>query len=465
MTLTGTSMISLLLLYLCLYAFAADEEQKRKCPCDDAKNCNPITDWDPKKQEVVVISNQSMSYTLWKTDAFTSVIEWNYQLNDNVMCYTHSVGKKYGTYKNIKTLSFDSSDADVQTFVKTHREYVQMQFADMLALDLIDLLGKCDNAGQHVDGIINVTTAVISGIKDGTNTKVLCVMPWKPPCFNSNCKISPSLAKVCDGMIISPESYTTYCDESCTAKATMGYGKILYGLSEYLASGWEESQVLLGIPWHGYNYTCNSAETLGKGYLCHLKKVKVDNTSDVTRCDIEGSRKKISIGDKLSRPGGVVDEIVYMDGNFSEADWTPWIIDIVQSGDKSTTYMTWYEDIGSLMRKYEIVHDHKLKGSVIFTVDDLTYTDIKASKQFNDNMWAWLLHSILSTSTPSKKKDANLNMSGMMAGIGVGMFILGTLLGIIFSCIVFRRRKGLKPPFSRDPLADEFRDDDDTNQL
>lgn len=51
----------------------------------------------------------------------------------------------------------------------------------------------------------------------------------------------------------------------------------------------------------------------------------------------------------------------------------------------------------------------------------------------------------------------------MMAGIGIGMFLFGTVLGAIIACIIFRRKKTLRPPFSQDPGVDDFRDDADMN--
>lgn len=52
-----------------------------------------------------------------------------------------------------------------------------------------------------------------------------------------------------------------------------------------------------------------------------------------------------------------------------------------------------------------------------------------------------------------------------MAGIGIGMFLFGCVLGMIVTCIWLRRRKPLKPPFSMDRHADEFKDDTDDNAL
>jgi len=32
------------------------------------------------------------------------------------------------------------------------------------------------------------------------------------------------------------------------------------GITEYEAFGFKTNQMLLGIPWHGYNYTCDNYE-------------------------------------------------------------------------------------------------------------------------------------------------------------------------------------------------------------
>jgi len=54
------------------------------------------------------------------------------------------------------------------------------------------------------------------------------------------------------------------------------------------------------------------------------------------------------------------------------------------------------------------------------------------------------------------------DITGMMAGIGIGMFLLGCVLGTILSCIFFRRKQTLKPPFHHDTI-DDYRDETDLN--
>ena len=53
-------------------------------------------------------------------------------------------------------------------------------------------------------------------------------------------------------------------------------------------------------------------------------------------------------------------------------------------------------------------------------------------------------------------------LTDTVAGIGVGCLLLGTALGVTFSCIAFRRNSFRKRnrPFKLDEEEDDFRDDE-----
>ncbi|XP_045174890.2 di-N-acetylchitobiase-like [Mercenaria mercenaria] len=430
------------------------------CPCvgitGRKAHCNPVDDWSDGKKETLVITNRDSDYKMWMWDSLTAVIEWNDDLNstltDELMCYAHSKGKKYGFY--VKQFPTPDHATDVSAEISYKR-------ADLVAVNLIDYLHNCDYAAAHAQEIANYTTTVLSEIKKHITAKVLCVMPWKPPCYELNCDVGPALAKQCDGVIFSPESYNTYCSETCTAKATVPFSKITIGITEYLAAGFNSSQLLLGIPWHGYNYTCRNDDKVDKWsghYVCHLGK-KLDSATNKTVCDIEGSREKKLIGSVV----GKVPQMALLDATFSKPDQTPYKVQN-GSGNDTRKYMLWFEDIGSLLAKYDAVQKYDIKGCVIYTGDDLAYDHVKVNEEFDNHMWSWMLHSILS-SGQTYEKESKGNIAGTVAGVGVGMFLLGCLLGTLISCIIFRRKKALHAPFKHDTLADEYTDDLDHNQL
>lgn len=437
---------------------------QKTCPCKRESDCNPVTDWKGGEKEVLVVANRTSDYKKWLWHAFSAVIEWNDALNssmsDDLMCYAHSQGKKYGFY--IENFEMDENRTDY--YITEKSSMISYRRADLVVINLVDYLGSCTYASFHVEEMINKTTAILSGIKKNIEAKLLCLMPWKPPCYETNCDLGPALAKQCDAVIFSPESYNSYCSETCTAKPTVSYNKMILGVTEYYAAGFNKSQLLLGIPWHGYNYTCKNDDHVDKWsghYVCHLK-YKTDNSSgkNIQMCDLEGSRKRINAG----HVQGKVPEITLADSTYSNLHETAYIVDSFKSGNKSQNYMTWFENIGSLMKKYDAVNYFDVKGCVIFTADDLTYSSIITNKEFDDHMWSWMLHSILSNGT-AVQQDSRMNIAGTVAGVAVGMFLLGFILGALILCIIFRRQRKLRPPFSHDRLEDEYKDDFDHNQL
>lgn len=96
-------------------------------------------------------------------------------------------------------------------------------------------------------------------------------------------------------------------------------------------------------------------------------------------------------------------------------------------------------------------------GMVIWTADDLSTKSTDDAAE-----WNWILHNLFST---GDIEHHSLDMAGTIAGISVGCFVLGTLLGFAFGCAVMRRRmqrKGLRLPFHRDEEETDFHDDDNT---
>ena len=52
-------------------------------------------------------------------------------------------------------------------------------------------------------------------------------------------------------------------------------------------------------------------------------------------------------------------------------------------------------------------------GCIVYTADDLSKSKVKTGNQFNNEMFAWLLHTILATSTHDYKQPTR-NVAGML---------------------------------------------------
>lgn len=420
-----------------------------KCNCKNKANCNPVVDWHTDEREVIIAHDGSdTDYKDWMWESITTVLQIHDRFYPELMCYAHSKGKKFGIFFDM--IEDYSDSTAVSNFTDLLKADILGQNADVLALDLLKILGSCLNTEGHINEIAGAVQKVINETKKAyKDLKILCVMPWKPPCYEYNCGLTPALKPYCDGIIISPESYTTYCSQSCRARATVPFTKMFLGLDEYEATGVDKNQLILGIPWHGYDYTCehftnNSGSQFE--HLCTLKTKKVskpagteNKTMDV--CDIEGSRKKVPLGQYFeNHRSELMDTKVY-----SGSQQAPYMA----TKNGSEYHMLWYEDYASLAAKYSAVYHYGIKGCVIYNGDDLSHSHLDVGGKFNSRMWAWLLHTVLATSTHEYVTESR-NVAGLVAGVGIGMFLFGMLLGAILACIRFRQKEKLRPPFKKD---------------
>ncbi|XP_052800726.1 di-N-acetylchitobiase-like [Mya arenaria] len=437
-----------------------------ECPCQQkcGQVTGQLTDHGTKKEVMIIgdSDNDVNTVGMWKWQSFSHLLDTNPEIDINstsVMCTTHQKNKKYGFYVDFPT-TYDEKSSELSEFVTKIQNRAARHYADFVAVDMLQLLGPCNFTTDHITNIIKVTNNTFPKIKNISNLVVYCVLPWKPPCIKSDCQLTPYLSNLCDAMILSPDSYFDYCDDSCIAKATVQASKIYFGVTEYEAYGFQGLNILMGIPWYGYNYTCEQYANASAHPMCKLKTKQVtqaDNTTH-TVCDIAGSRTKF-------RLGGIngIQDMVLETKNYSLSDQTPYhVYNVTPEGSNDLKFqMAWFENIGSLWFKYDLVRKLQLRGTVIYTGDDLTYTSTgEDSGGFDGKMWSWIHHYLFSTSDGSEVSKEK-NLAGMMAGIGIGLFVLGCVLGLILACIALRKtKKPLRVPFSSDPVVEDYYDED-----
>nr|KAG5699217.1 hypothetical protein BaRGS_012738 [Batillaria attramentaria] len=186
---------------------------------------------------------------------------------------------------------------------------------------------------------------------DAFHVRILCIMPWNPPCPNNSCNLIISILNKCVSIIMSPDSYTPD-DSSCKAQGTVPIGKFLYGMDQYLNLVKDYRKIVAGIPWHGYKYNCSTLD----GDTCMLSKTE-------KKCNFNDRQKVqfVELGPKygLSVDKGTVDNI------------TQSVFYNSKEGDRKI--QLWFENHDTLVLKYRLVKDLNLQGFAIWYAEDLTY--------------------------------------------------------------------------------------------
>ncbi|XP_062592149.1 di-N-acetylchitobiase-like isoform X2 [Saccostrea cucullata] len=422
----------------------------RACVCSDSSLCyNKIRNFTREK---VVVAEGEADHSKWPWSEITTVIATSEVPNkkaQQLMCTAHKYKANFAFIEKVPVIT-NTSDPELQNWLNKVAAKKDLLYVDYIALDLLDLLGQCTADSSHIQEVLELLKYMVKNYFLPHSAELLCIVPYKPPCYDGDCSLAKYLTEHCAAFITSPESFIT-CDTNtnCIAKATMPMTSLVYGVEEYIDHGITPDKLLIGIPWHGYDYTCSNSSVQKKtggqeALTCYFGK-KVNSTA----CDTS-KRKKVSVADiKAKYP------VQYQ--NKKSHHYHPiYRSDYINVKDNGVQHQLWYEGHDSLMDKYMYIRTMKFKGMVIWTGDDLS------SKGVGDDMeWNWILHSLFSE---GEIQEHNLNMAGTVAGISVGCFVLGSLLGFALGCGIMRKRmrtnKGLRLPFQRDEEETDFHDDD-----
>ncbi|BFZ16273.1 hypothetical protein BsWGS_19312 [Bradybaena similaris] len=443
-------------LLLCLFSGAfCVETSTEHCPCVNTRDCDhPIKDLGIKK-EVFAFSHGTTDVEAWSWDSFTSlIVPSGFSISNkeefNTMCTAHSKGRKFGITVEVNfTGPFNDTSKEAVEWV----QFVSMQqknwHAEIIVVNLVPYFSQDTKSFWHDHvTLVQILANMRKEIAKVTEiVKVACIVSWKPPCTESDdtCNFTELSNSACDFYIINPDSFTDLDDEKCRARANIPLAKLLYGLSEYNSHHVHNSRIILGVPWHGYDYTCQS---LIKD-ICSLREKVLDNS---TKCDFS-MRRKLSAADIIK---GNVTEFYYHQFDLS---YTAPFYNYYNTTDKHH-HQVWFEDLSSLTLKYDLVAELQLKGLALLYGDDLELTNDYSSME--KAMWTWPAHKVLLTGSSKSESDV-FHYADVIAGTAVGCLLLGVALGVTFVCVGLRKRiKKVEEPFVKDQHTDinNYTDDD-----
>ena len=151
----------------------------------------------------------------------------------------------------------------------------------------------------------------------------------------------------------------------------------ILGLQKYLDLEIPSEKLVLGLPWYGYDYPC---ETLDSSDVCSIKSVPFRgvNCSDAAGTQVEYAQLNDLM---ISRS--------YTGQRWSQAYQSPYFNYYDTVGG---VHQVWYDNPDSLAKKYVISSDKKLRGIAIWNSDLLDYGDLTRSKQQTKLMWDAVQH-------------------------------------------------------------------------
>ncbi|XP_076451098.1 di-N-acetylchitobiase-like [Babylonia areolata] len=408
-----------------------------------------------EREEVIVITNGTSDIKAWKWETITMVVSAYFSSTRTTgltACYTHSMGRRYGLRElvpdDLQRLVSDT-DGVKSNFTNMILTYQSLFMADHIVYDLLGFFANLEGADPSVNKSVvlckmgEVLSNAMEEVRKRHNRETYCIVPWEPPC-KSDCGDVRALLSECDFLLMSPDSYIPVApaDKDCLAQATVPITQFLYGIDRYISlktSSRGPASIVAGIPWHGYVYKCD--------HTISDDKCKIQQTAGEA-CFSNKNRQRMSLSDIHSLSLSTVN--VKMD--------------VLTKGlycNLNNTAQLWFENFTTLLIKYQLVSDLELKGLSLWYGEDLTFGMSEDSAKFSSNSWSFLIHHVLHR-TAYTPHTVNHFYADTVAGVGVGCLLLGTILGVTFACIAFRRNsfQKLNRPFKLDEDENAFRDDE-----
>jgi len=250
-------------------SFSQSYDPVAKCPCNKLDACENQDGGKVNSKEVIVFTRNTTNLSFWGWSSFTALMAPAHFVIENkaqasTMCQAHENKKKFGiTVKMDLTKSLNATSEYSMEWIESALKKRLNWHADILNIDLIPYFKEDHHstAEDHKE-LVAMLIAVKRGLKKQTsyNVEMTCVVPWKPPCAEASksCDFSWHVQDVCDAYIINEDSFLDDNGDSCKAGPTIPFSKMFYGLSEYNAHLIPLKSIILGVPWHGYDYTCDT---------------------------------------------------------------------------------------------------------------------------------------------------------------------------------------------------------------
>ncbi|XP_035689824.1 di-N-acetylchitobiase-like [Branchiostoma floridae] len=336
------------------------------CPCAQPELCQPVK--TPPRKEIFVFAVKNDTWKHYDWDRVTTVVMFGFY-SAELMCYAHSKGARVVLKGDIKAEDvphlYEPRFRD--DWVTNKVSLMIKQHMDGINIDIEQPIPATDPARDGLTKLVNETTWVFHAINKAA--QVTFDVAWSPDCIDGRCYDIVNIAKSCDFLFVMSYDERSQITGPCVASANSALETTLGGYEEYLKMGIPPDQLVMGVPWYGYDYPCLD---LSKDDVCSIKKVPFRGAP----CS-DAAGRQVDFKD-----------IMRLMGN-SSRKWS----DIFKSPyfnfqEGGITHQMWFDDPVSLQYKYGWALKQGLRGVGMWHGDTLDYvTSDPEVKDQTQAMW------------------------------------------------------------------------------
>ncbi|XP_059504150.1 di-N-acetylchitobiase-like isoform X2 [Stegostoma tigrinum] len=238
------------------------------CPCSSLELCRHLPERYQYRVEAVVFDNTGPEWKHYDWSKITTIVVTHGHPSE-LLCHAHANGVRVVWKVNVeRNILGDVSQRN--EWINQNLIFTKRQFLDGLHLELSEHASNVQGLHKLVVLVKNVFRKKLSG------SQVSLSIPWTPDCTGGECYDYTSLAQSCDFLYVRAYDMQREMRDDCFAKANAPYDETLSGLSYYIKLGVDPKKLVLGLPWFGYDYSCDHFYEPGR---CKLKVFPFESVS------------------------------------------------------------------------------------------------------------------------------------------------------------------------------------------
>ena len=362
------------------------------CSCSDSSLCKPL-DGNGGRSEFFGFSLTSKNWKKGYDFSRLTTIAWN--TDPELVCAAHA--HKTRVVMNAGGAPVNGTESERAKWIDEQVATAQAGYLDGINFDFEGAVagpGRNDPLNGRYVALLKETAEAFH-TRVGNNTVVSVDVAWSPYNIDGRAYNYADIAEAADLLFVMAYDTRSQIYHQSLAAANTPIGISTLGIRNYLDIGVPPEKLVLGLPWYGYNYTCNQgpsavpeSEWRQTSKICPIACVPFRGApcSDAAGREVGFS----TIAEILRGENDVFSVVPSTEKYFDEVMQSPFF-NFVRRDGLGSTYQMRYDSPASIKAKVKAARDmveaypglsgRKLAGFGVWELDQLAYVNASSAEQ------------------------------------------------------------------------------------
>ncbi|XP_038649356.1 di-N-acetylchitobiase-like [Scyliorhinus canicula] len=336
------------------------------CPCSTPRLCGSLPADHQFPMEVLVFDSGGADWKYYDWSKVTTIVAFG-RYDRELLCHAHANNVRVVLKATIPQHNLLNRNKRT-VWIKKKISLARRQFMDGINMGIWETDAPGSEYSRALSELVEEATQIFH--REIPGSQVTFNVPWSPDCIVGRCYDYAAIANSCDFLFVMSYDIHRRKLGNCFARPNAPYNQTLSGLSAYINLGIDSRKLVMGVPWYGYDYTCQRFLEPG-------------------RCELETFHfRKPTCNFRASRWIPYKEIMKHLPKSISGRYWdddheAPYYIYMVNN----THHEVWYDDPESISIKSSILKKLKLRGIGVWIGNFLNYSKNPEAAMQTGDMW------------------------------------------------------------------------------